>query len=360
MIRIVNWILTRKCNLKCDYCAIVKDPHESTGYPQMSHYYKNEMSTTQVIDGLAALKRHNPNAFHLFYGGEPLLRKDLPQIVNYCNEQQIHYTIISNNTPEIQPMIKKLFQETDYVEGFTSSVDPVFNQLFTGGSKRDKKHLKFSDRIAKSIVGLKRLKEIQSKGLVKDVVAEITVMNHNQHFLYDLVRELSDYEIYSDITFVDIAKTSFYDFSNITDRSQLVNPTFALASTFKNMLDDSSLLIHMKDVLLPMMFDTLPSEFDCGIEKNIHNITIDADGSLRLCLRICGEMTPRMCNVTDFDLFGNEEDPTQISAWLTHSIIFDKKRYCRRCNHSCLMMSKFIDESDNGVDDLIHSDKRKE
>ena len=185
-------------------------------------------------------------------------------------------------------------------------------------------------------------------------------MNHNQHLLGELVRDLSDHEIYSDITFVDIAKNSFYDFSNVTDRSQLVKPTFALASTFKNMLDDPSLLIHMKDVLLPMMFDTLPSEFDCGIEDNVHNITIDADGSLRLCLRICGEMTPRMCNVTDVDLFGNGNDPSQISVWLTHSIAFDKDRYCKGCNHSCLMMSKFIDESGDGEDDLIHSDKREE
>lgn len=348
-IRIVNWLLTRRCNLKCDYCAIVKNPNKNTGYPTMAHYKKHEMSTDTVLKGLAAIKLHNPKAFHIFYGGEPLLRKDLPEIINFCNEQEIEYTIITNNTPKIQKHIKHLFNKTDYVQGFTSSVDPIFN---------DKNVSK--DRIRKSIEGLLRLKEIQEKGFVKDVVAEITVMKYNQNLLWELVEDLSDHEIYSDITFIDIAKNMHYDFSNVIDYTQLVNPTFELACTFKSMLEDHSMFIHMKDILLPMMYDTLPSNFDCGIQENVHNITVDADGSIRLCLRIRGEVTPKMCNVTDVDLFGSEENPSEASIWLTHSIAADKHKYCRLCNHSCLMMSKFIDESGDGENDLIHSDKREE
>ena len=108
-VRIVNWILTRKCNLKCDYCAIVKDySNKPDVYPNMSHYIKNEMPTELVIAGLRAFKVHNPHMFHIFYGGEPLLRKDLPLIINYCNDNEIAYTIISNNTKEIQTQIKRL------------------------------------------------------------------------------------------------------------------------------------------------------------------------------------------------------------------------------------------------------------
>jgi MoaA/NifB/PqqE/SkfB family radical SAM enzyme len=55
-------------------------------YPDMSYYIKNEMTTEVVINALKGFKIHNPNIFHLFYGGEPLLRPDLPDIINYCNE----------------------------------------------------------------------------------------------------------------------------------------------------------------------------------------------------------------------------------------------------------------------------------
>jgi len=344
-VRIVNWILTRKCNLKCDYCAIVKDySNKPDVYPNMSHYIKNEMPTELVIAGLRAFKVHNPNMFHIFYGGEPLLRKDLPLIINYCNDNEIAYTIISNNTKEIQTQIKRLFDATGHVEGFTSSVDPI---IAVG--------VKPEDSIRKSIEGLQRLKEIQQKGKVKDVVAEITVMNDNKHLLYDLVKELSSNDIYSDITFVDIAKSPHYDFSNITHIDKLVMPTDELKAIFSELENDKSLLIHMKDILLPKMFSTLPSNYDCMLDQGIHNLTIDADGSVRLCLRIRGTVTPRILSIDN--LFCTKY-PGQLSNLLQDSIFIDKKVLCKLCNHSCLMMSQYIDESENGEDELIHYDKR--
>lgn len=343
-VRIVNWILTRKCNLECDYCAIVRNyKNKPSCYPDMKHYIKNEMSTEDILDTLKKLKVHNPNIFHLFYGGEPLLRPDLADIINYCNENEIYYTIISNNTPEVQPALIKLFNKVGYIEGFTSSVDPIFNEPELN-----------KDRVRKSIEGLQRLKELQAAGLVRDVVAEITVMEHNQHFLYDLICNLSKEEIYSDITFVDIAKNNYYDFSNIKDENLLVQPTFSLADQLLDIMKDSSLLVHMKDVLIPKMFDTLPSNFDCELEDGIHNLTIDADGSIRLCLRIRGVITPYNNIKNLFDL----SYPQLLSHDVFSGIKTDKKRFCELCNHSCLMMSQYFDRTNKEVDSLVHLDKR--
>lgn len=341
-IRIVNWLLTRRCNLHCDYCAIVKNYDQMPPrYPGMNHYIKNEMSTDVVIKALGDFKKHNPEAFHLFYGGEPLLRKDLPDIINYCNENDIHYTIISNNTTEVQPLIKNLFDKTEYISGFTSSIDPIIGAF----GDPDK------DRLRKTNEGWKRLLDMQAKGKVKDVVAEITVMNDNVKRLPLLVEMLSDENIYSDITFVDIAKNKYYDFSNVTDPSQLVKPNWDLASILMDMYNDKSLLIHMTDVLFPAMFNTLPSNMDCGLEKGVHNITVDADGSIRLCLRIRGTLTPKLYNVEN--LFDIDRNGFQ------DCISYDKRNFCELCNHSCLIMSKYIDESGDGEDDLVHSDKRE-
>lgn len=346
MIQIVNWLLTRRCNLNCDYCAIVKN-YETMPicYPDMNHYRNNEMSTEVIIHSLMKFKRHNPEMFHIFYGGEPLLRKDLADIVNYCNDNKIYYTIISNNTPAIQPKIEKLFERTDYVEGFTSSVDP---------SCMDK-NLPDEDRIRKSVEGFKRLKLIQETGKVKDVVAEITVMDENKHLLYPLVHELSNHDIYSDITFVDIAKSSYYDFSNVFDMDSLVHPSYELADTLSRMVHDDSLLIHMKDILLPWMFDTLPSNFDCDLENGVHNVTIDADGQMRLCLRIRGEITP-IVHVSK--LF--EDDAKCVTKDYFDLMRIDKRRHCKLCNHSCLMMSKHIDKHGDKEGELVHKNKREE
>ena len=346
-IRIVNWLITRRCNINCDYCSIVKNyPDMPSEYPKMDYYIKNEMTSEVIIKALGNFKKHNPEAFHIWYGGEPTLRKDLVDIINYCNNNDIYYTIISNNTDEIQPLIKRLFEKTDYIEGFTSSVDP--HGVIEGY---------IDDKTWKSIQGLKRLKEIQLSGKVKDVVAEITVMYDNQHLLYDMVKHLSSEGIYSDITFVDIKKSPYYDFSNVEDHSQLVKPTWELASTLMYMYNDKSLLIHMKNMLLPAMFDTLPSNMDCGLEKGIHNITVDAEGSIRLCLRIRGTETSKLYNIENmFD----ENSKDYISSGLQNSISDDKQKYCKLCNHSCLMMSKHIDKHGDKEGELVHKDKRED
>jgi len=351
MIQIVNWILTRRCNLKCDYCAIVKDYHGMPEqYPKMHHYRSKEMSTETVINALKNFKILNPNMFHIFYGGEPLLRKDLAEIINYCNQQDIFYTIISNNTPEIQDKITSLFRQVEYIEGFTSSVDPT--ALMTIPDYVD---INVLDIIKKSTEGLKRLKELQAAKLVKDVVAEITVTNQNWPFLEQLVTELSANEIYSDITFVDIAKSPYYDFSNVTNEDFLVKPTFELAKMLNRMLENDHLLIHMKDVLIPWMFNTLPSNFDCGLENKIHNVTVDADGTMRLCLRIRGVVTP---TIHVNDIFEITDRSKGVTNEFYQLLMIDKKRYCQLCNHSCLMMSKYIDENSDEYGNLVHVDKR--
>jgi MoaA/NifB/PqqE/SkfB family radical SAM enzyme len=94
-------------------------------YPDMKYYHRNEMDTDFVIEVLKRLKLHNPGCFNIFYGGEPALRKDLPEIIIYCNKNDIPYTIITNNTDRIQPMLKTLLNSTSHVMGLSSSVDPM-------------------------------------------------------------------------------------------------------------------------------------------------------------------------------------------------------------------------------------------
>lgn len=331
-IRIVNWLLTRKCNLKCSYCSIIKDydsiPYE---YPSMDYYYKNEMSTEYIIEFLSMLKKHNPNAFNIFYGGEPFLRKDLSKIINYCNNENIHYTIITNNSNKIQPLIKKLLRNVEYITGLTSSIDPIYND-----DKND-------DKVKKSLSALKMFQEY--KGVIKDLVAEITVTNDNVKYLYQLVCTLSEIGISSSITFVDISKNEYYDFSNIKDESILVNRSTELKNQFDMILKDK-LDIHMGKSLINKIWNILPANYNCNLENDLHNITIEADGTLRTCLRIKGVECPSMLATTLFN-----KDNFKRFKFLLRT---DKLSYCKKCNWTCPIMSSM----DNKVNDLLHSDRR--
>ncbi len=343
MIRIVNWLLTRKCNLNCDYCAIVRDYHEKPKeYPDMSHYIKNEMSTATILNALKKFADHNPDCFHIFYGGEPMLRRDLADIIQFCHRYAIHYTIISNNTKEVRPLIEKLVNQVGKLNGYTASIDPILVDESTS----------YSDRLAKTRSGFEFL--LWMREHCNDIVAEVTVMNEDQHLIYRLVKFLSKHGINSDITFVDIAKTEYYDFSNITSEVNLVYKSPKIAFKLMNMLTNDKVDIHMKEYLMPAIYKILPSNMDCEIEKSLHNVTIDADGTVRLCLRIRGTHTPENVRVNDLiDSNGN------INPVAHKLIVKDKLEYCKLCNHTCQLMSKRLDNKNLGPEELVHLDRRK-
>ena len=117
-----------------------------------------------------------------------------------------------------------------------------------------------------------------------------------------------------------------------------------------NELTDKKYDVHMAKVLMPKIYEILPSNMDCKIEQDFHNITIDADGSIRLCLRIRGVETPKM------GLCKYINDDGKLNIDLYKNVTSDKKEYCEGCNWTCMLMSGSIES--NNVDDLVHTDRR--
>jgi 12,18-didecarboxysiroheme deacetylase len=96
---VIVWNVTRRCNLKCVHCyAHAKDVH-----------FENELTTEQgkeLIDDLADFGA----PVMLFSGGEPLVRKDLPQLAAYAVDKGMR-AVISTNGTLITPKMARTLKE---------------------------------------------------------------------------------------------------------------------------------------------------------------------------------------------------------------------------------------------------------
>ncbi len=120
---VVVWNVTRACNLKCVHCYA----HATGGTAS------NELSTAQgreMIDDLAAFGV----PVLLFSGGEPLVRKDLPELAAYAVEKGIR-AVISTNGTLIDKTTAKTLKEIglSYVGISLDGLEPV-NDHFRGVS----------------------------------------------------------------------------------------------------------------------------------------------------------------------------------------------------------------------------------
>lgn len=77
--------LTNRCNLRCVMCEI----------PQMQD--NNEMSSEEIRKLINDAVGLNPNSI-IFSGGEPLLRKDLFELISFANRCRINTCLTSNGT----------------------------------------------------------------------------------------------------------------------------------------------------------------------------------------------------------------------------------------------------------------------
>jgi len=94
---VIAWNVTRRCNLHCAHCYT----------DSFDRDYEGELTTDdakRVIDDLAAFGA----PVILFTGGEPLLRPDLPELVNRAAGRDIRVVISTNGTLLIHAVAQEL------------------------------------------------------------------------------------------------------------------------------------------------------------------------------------------------------------------------------------------------------------
>src|SRR5262249_29300153 len=103
---VVSWNLTYRCNLACEHCYL-----DAGGTPLVhteSFADRSELSTDEcfkVIDDIVAFA---PECLTILTGGEPLLRRDILQIVQRAAERGLWVVVGTNGVSITENLARRL------------------------------------------------------------------------------------------------------------------------------------------------------------------------------------------------------------------------------------------------------------
>jgi radical SAM protein with 4Fe4S-binding SPASM domain len=118
---VISWNLTYRCNLACEHCYL-----DAGGAPQVgteNFADRSELGTDEcfrVIDDIAAFA---PECLTILTGGEPLLRRDILEIVRRASEREL-WVVVGTNGVKITENLAKRLAEAG-ARGLSLSLDAL-------------------------------------------------------------------------------------------------------------------------------------------------------------------------------------------------------------------------------------------
>ena len=169
---VISWNLTYRCNLACEHCYLDAGPRKVVNDDAFSD--RSELSTEacfRVIDEIAATA---PESITILTGGEPLLRRDILEIVRYANERNL-WVVVGTNGVKVSENVARLLSEAG-VRGMALSLDAL-------DPARHDKFRAVKGAWENTVAGAKTLSAV---GL--PFIIQTTVGRHNESELEEIAR----------------------------------------------------------------------------------------------------------------------------------------------------------------------------
>lgn len=326
-----NWFLTRKCNLNCSYCDIVK---KSDVYN--NNAFENEVDIEKAKEYILRIKKHNKNSFHIFYGGEPTMYKHFEELLDFCNKNKILYTITTNMTKNSFTKIKKILENIGYLNGLSFSIDPV---LWDKNADKNDDRYKKSEHAYNNFLKLKN-----SKYNIKEFVALVCADNNNIKYLEDICKDLNSKNVWVNIVFIERKRNKYYDFCANLPENLIVqknDENIKIIKDIYNKCKRKEIYLIGHQILPEYVIPNLPENYKCCLEDDLTTITIDSDTKFRLCARIKGFNLEK---IDILDIIDKDGNLTYKYFELMEYVKKDKNDLCVGCFWNCPMFSDFINK----------------
>ncbi len=117
---VVSWNLTYRCNLACEHCYLDAGPAKVASAAFADRSELNTEQCYRVIDEIATFA---PECVTILTGGEPLLRRDIVDIIRYAASKEL-WVVVGTNGVKITENLAEILK-AEGVRGLALSLDAL-------------------------------------------------------------------------------------------------------------------------------------------------------------------------------------------------------------------------------------------
>lgn len=118
---VVSWNLTYRCNLSCQHCYLDAGPRPEVS--EAGFLDRSELSTEECFEVVDQISDFAPGCLTILTGGEPLLRRDIAEIISYGHQKQLWMVVGTNGVRITENLVEILLQAG--MRGVSLSLDSL-------------------------------------------------------------------------------------------------------------------------------------------------------------------------------------------------------------------------------------------
>ena len=294
--------ITNRCNLRCIMCQI---PLQANG----------EMATEELKELISDAARFSPNSI-VFSGGEPLLRKDIFELISFTNQHRINTCLTSNGTLIDNEVAKQL-----------ASSDIGVVNISIEGPEDIHDCLRGKGSFIKSVEALGHL----SRHKIETTIATV-VCRQNYNFLYSVMELAHQFGVttvkfqpFSEIFLIkkDEKKKFFAPLVALKEIKQSIEKVIELSKEYKIATNPINYLYSIPLYLCGLW----PKHYNRGCSALWGSCPISPEGNVYLCWTLSDKILGNI-KKTKFSKIWNSNEHNWQRQWVT-------KEGCSNCLMSC-------------------------
>ena len=171
-------ILTYNCNCRCKMCFYYNENEMKNTLKIIKDNKDLLLTTDEIMDIIDQISDMGVKVLNL-HGGEPFIRKDIIEIIEYAKNKNLIVTITTNGTLINANLAKKLVElDVDWLNFSIDGPKEIHNKI---------RGFNAYDKVIEAIGRIQKYKKVLNNDFPKLSVA-VTISTENENYLYDVVK----------------------------------------------------------------------------------------------------------------------------------------------------------------------------